>query len=77
MKCIICNQVETAPGMTTFLLERGEMTLTVTNIPAWVCPNCGETYADEAVTANILHQAEKMSRAGTKVDTWKYTQAKG
>ena len=72
MKCVICHQAEAASGLTSVLLERGQMSLTVTNVPARVCPNCGESYADEIVTANLLRQAERMSRAGTKVETRDY-----
>ena len=67
MKCVICLQAETVPGLTSVLLERGEMSLTVTNVPARVCPNCGEAYADEEVAANLLRQAERMAREGMKV----------
>lgn len=72
MKCFICNQVDTVPGMTSVLLERGGMSLTVNNVPARVCPNCGEGYAEESVTANLLRQAEVMVRAGTKVEACEY-----
>ena len=72
MKCLICNQAETIPGLTSILLERGQMTLTVNNIPARICPHCGEAYADEAVTVNLLRQAERMTQAGTKVETREY-----
>lgn len=72
MKCVICLQAETVPGLTSVLLERGQMSLTVTDVPAWVCPNCGEAYADEDVTANLLRQAETMAREGMKVGTREY-----
>jgi YgiT-type zinc finger domain-containing protein len=72
MKCFICNQAETAPGLTSVLLERGHLSLTVTNVPARICPNCGEAYADEMVTANLLRQAEAMAKAGAKVDVCEY-----
>ena len=72
MKCVICLQAETVPSLTSVLLERGEMSLTVTDVPARVCPNCGEAYADEAVAANLLRQAEKMAREGMKVETRGY-----
>lgn len=68
MRCVICHQAETVAGLTSVLLERGQMSLTVTNVPARVCPNCGEAYAEEEVTANLLRQAERMSRAGVKVE---------
>ncbi|MEW6405446.1 MAG: type II toxin-antitoxin system MqsA family antitoxin [Chloroflexota bacterium] len=72
MRCIICNQAETAPGRTSVLLERDQVTLTVNNVPAQVCPNCGEAYADEIVTTNLLREAEKMAEAGTKVNVREY-----
>jgi YgiT-type zinc finger domain-containing protein len=72
MKCFICNQAETIPGTTSVLLERDHLSLTVTNVPARICPNCGEAYADESVTASLLRQAEKMAKAGTKVDVCAY-----
>ncbi len=72
MKCVICNQAETVLGMTTVLLERGQMALTVTGVPARICPNCGEAYADETMTANLLRQAETMAKAGTKVEVREY-----
>jgi YgiT-type zinc finger domain-containing protein len=72
MMCFICNQAETVPGLTSILLERGRMSLTVNNVPARICPNCGETYTGESVTANLLHQAEQMVKAGTKVEECEY-----
>jgi YgiT-type zinc finger domain-containing protein len=72
MKCFICNLAETIPGLTSVLLERGPMTLTINNVPARICPACGEAYADEAVTAALLRQAEEMTRAGAKVDVCEF-----
>ena len=77
MICFICNQAETTSGTISALLERGHHSLTIINIPARVCPSCGEAYADETVTANLLHQAEKMAKAGTKVDVCVYTRMEG
>ena len=72
MKCLLCNQAETVPGTTSVLLEREHLSLTVTDVPARICPHCGEAYADESVTANLLRQAEEMARAGAKVDVRAY-----
>ena len=72
MRCFLCNQAETVPGTTSVLLERDHLSLTVTNVPARICPNCGEAYADETVTASLLRQAEKMVKAGAKVDAREY-----
>ena len=66
MKCFLCNRAETRPGRTSVRLERGHATLTINNVPARVCPNCGEAYAEESVVKNLLHQAGGMARAGIK-----------
>ena len=75
MKCLICKQAETQPGVTTLTLERDGLTFVVKNVPAQVCPNCGEAYIDEAVTAQLLSTAEQMSRSGALVDVREYIPA--
>ena len=77
MKCFICNQAETDPGTTSVLLERGNVSLTITNVPARICPRCGEAYADESVAANLLREAEEMARSGVKVEVREYGETKG
>jgi len=75
MKCIICKQSETHPGVTTVTLERGGLTLVVKNVPALVCENCGEAYVDETVAEQLLATAEQMARSGTLVDVRQYVAA--
>ncbi len=72
MKCVICNEAETIPGTTSVLLKHDDLTLTVNHVPARICPNCGEAYADETVTASLLREAEKMVKAGIKVEVREY-----
>ncbi len=57
MKCLMCKQAEPRPGMTTVTLERGELSLVLKNVPALVCPQCGEAYTDEATAARLLETA--------------------
>lgn len=64
MICLICRQAETVDGLTSVLFERGEMRLVVNNVPARVCPSCGEVYVEEQVAASLLRDAEAMSAAG-------------
>ena len=47
MTCLICKAAEPVQGTTTVTLERGELTLVIKEVPALVCPNCGEDYVDE------------------------------
>jgi len=64
MICLICRRAETVDGLTTVLFERGEFRLVVKSVPARVCPSCGEAYVDEETAAQLLRDAEEMSRAG-------------
>ena len=54
MRCVICKVGETQPGKTTVTLERGGTTLVFKDVPAQVCPNCGEAYVDEEITKRLL-----------------------
>jgi hypothetical protein len=38
------------------------------NVPALVCPICGEAYADEATTARLFETAREMEYSGMLVD---------
>jgi YgiT-type zinc finger domain-containing protein len=64
MNCLICRQAETVNGLTSVTFERGEMRMVVNNVPARVCPSCGEAYVDEEVALQLLRDAEGVSRAG-------------
>ena len=75
MKCVVCKQAETGPGATTVTLVRGDSTFVVRDVPAQVCPNCGEDYVDSEVAAALLRSAEDLSRAGTQVDIRRYATA--
>jgi YgiT-type zinc finger domain-containing protein len=75
MKCVICKQAETKPGTTTVTLERDGFTCVIKQVPAQVCPNCGEDYVDENVTGDLLKSAEQMVKVGTQVDIRQYVAA--
>ena len=64
MICLICRQAETVDGLTTVHFEWGEMLLVVNNVPARVCPSCGEAYVEEQVAASLLREADAMSAEG-------------
>ena len=64
MMCLICRQAELIDGLTPVTLERGELRLVINNVPALVCPACGEAYVDEAVAIQLLRDAEEVSKAG-------------
>ena len=72
MKCIICKHAETRPGRTTVTFERDGLTLVVENVPAQVCPGCGEAYADETAAVRLLASAGQMAGSGRWVDVRQY-----
>ena len=75
MKCLICKQAETQPGITTITLEREGVTLVIKDVPAQICPNCGEAYVAEDVTDELLHTAEQMAEVRAQVDVRRYVPA--
>ena len=72
MKCSICRQGETYPGLTTVTLTRDDTTIIIKGVPAEICDNCGEYYLDEAVSMNVLTQAEKAVAAHAEVEIIRY-----
>ena len=64
MICLICRQAETVDGFTSVTFARDEMRLIVNNVPARVCPSCGEAYVEEDVAVRLLREAEEISAAG-------------
>jgi len=72
MKCVVCKQSETKSGTATITLQRHGMTLVFKEVPAQVCPNCGEEYVDEKVMSQLFQQAEDALNAGAQVDVRQY-----
>jgi YgiT-type zinc finger domain-containing protein len=64
MICLICRQAEVVESFTSLDFQRGEMHLSITNVPARLCQSCGEAYMDEEVTAQVLQSAERIYRVG-------------
>jgi YgiT-type zinc finger domain-containing protein len=75
LKCVICKQGETQPGIATVTLERDATMLVVRSVPAQVCENCGEQYINEDISTKLLQQAEEAVRAGVQVDVRTYVAA--
>ena len=64
MICLICRQAEILNGFTSVKLQRGEIHLVISNVPAWVCPSCGEAYVQEEVAVQLLQSAQELYEAG-------------
>ena len=72
MNCVICKMGETAEGLTTVSLTRGDSTIVVKNAPAAICQNCGEYYLSEEVSAQIMKLAEKALLSNAEVEVIPY-----
>ena len=75
LRCVICQQGETAPGLVTVTLERGLSTLVFKSVPALVCENCGEAYVSDDVAARLLEIANRAVSAGVQVEIRAYEAA--
>jgi YgiT-type zinc finger domain-containing protein len=74
-ECVICKKASKKTGTTTVTLERGCLTMVVKCVPALVCPNCGEAYISESVTAELLKDAEERARTEAQVEIQQYVAA--
>ena len=68
MICLICRQAELVNGFTSVTLERAEIKLTAKNVPAFICPNCGDASVSEDVAVWLLDHAERVVETGTYGD---------
>lgn len=72
MICLICRQAEIVEGFTTVSFERAGSFLEIRNVPARVCPGCGESYVHEQIAARLLHRVNEASAAGFREDVLEY-----
>jgi YgiT-type zinc finger domain-containing protein len=72
MNCLICGQSNLIDGLTSIAFKRGEFRLLVRDVPAWVCPNCGEVVVDEGVAAQLIRQAERLLDEGIREEVCEY-----
>lgn len=59
MICLACKHDGFKRGTTILPIERGTSILLITDIPARVCENCGETYLDEETAQSVQDLANE------------------
>lgn len=64
MICIICREAEIFDGVTTVKFEHGDFRLELSDVPARICPSCGEAYVGEVIAAQLLMHARQNIDAG-------------
>jgi YgiT-type zinc finger domain-containing protein len=72
MNCLICRQAEPIDGLTSVTFARGKMKFVVNNVPARICPSCGEAYVEEDVAGQLVQDAEEISKTGMMEDVIEY-----
>lgn len=72
MNCLICKQAQAIAGVTVVILERGETRYVIKNVPARICPQCGDATVAEAVADRLLQAAEARLMAGQWTESWTY-----
>lgn len=72
MKCTICKQGETQPGKATVVLERGQTTVVIKDVPADICENCGEYYLTEELSAKVMEMAEEAVQHNAEIEVLRF-----
>jgi YgiT-type zinc finger domain-containing protein len=72
MRCVICKQGETRPGLATVTLQREASTIIMKDVPADICENCGEYYLCESTTEKVMRRAEESIRKGAEVEILRF-----
>jgi len=68
VSCIICKTGETKPGHANVVLQRGEVTVVLKQVPADVCDNCGEYYLANDVAQQTFEIADAAVSGGAEVE---------
>jgi YgiT-type zinc finger domain-containing protein len=72
MICLVCHQAELVDGLTSIRLERSELRLVVSDVPARLCPSCGEAYLEEDTAIRLLQSADDTRKAGVQDARYNY-----
>ena len=72
MTCLICRQAELVEGFTPVTLERGEIRLVINNVPARICPSCGDVVVEQDVAVRLLDAAEEVAVMGMSENVLEY-----
>ena len=75
MICVICKQGQPARGATTATFQREGTTVVISNVPADVCPDCGEAYFNRETTDRLLALVNQAAAPGVKVQIREYVAA--
>lgn len=72
MICSTCKNGHTAPGRTSYVVDRNGRVAVIRDVPAEICGQCGETYFDEKTAQALYDQAERILAHGSEVEITKF-----
>jgi YgiT-type zinc finger domain-containing protein len=72
MKCAICKNGNTEPGVLTVVLEKNKTTLVFKDVPAEICENCGEEYVSAETNKHLLKLADDAVNRGVDLEMLNY-----
>jgi len=72
MNCTICRQSQTRPGKATVVLDRGQTTVVIKDVPADICENCSEYYLTEELTEKVMVMAEEAVQNNVEVEVLRF-----
>jgi len=72
MICLICRQADLIDGFASIAFERDEFRLRINQVPAYICPQCGEAIVEEDVALQLLSKAEDSFEQGVREDVHEY-----
>lgn len=74
MRCPVCK-TEMKEGKTELTLKRQRSVVVMEDVPAMVCPQCGEASIDASVSQAAYEIAEKEIRRGVALEFCKFKAA--
>lgn len=67
MICVHCKTGDPTSGCRTVTFDCEGMTIVTRNVPARICPQCGEQYFDADTTDRLLEMTQEATGAGVSV----------
>jgi peptide subunit release factor 1 (eRF1) len=72
MSCPDCPEVETYASPVDLVLRRAEVHVVVEEVPADLCPECGDCSVSDLVHKMIEEQVEEALRSGAQVEILRF-----
>lgn len=72
MNCQTCKIEELTPGTVTVTHDLNGTTIVVREVPASVCPNCGDYMLDESIAERLYDLVRQAAARGVEVEILRF-----